>query len=67
LISLSAIAAPSQTCLTTGDMDEAMRTALVATGKRFYDMAARGDAGSLRQSAITSLATNFSGIESAVK
>ena len=48
-------------------MDEAIRTALVATGKRFYDMAARGDAGSLRQSAITSLATNFSGIESAVK
>jgi hypothetical protein len=67
LIALSAIAAPAQTCLTTNDMDEATRSALVATGKRFYDLAARGDAASLRQSAITSLATNFSGIEGAVK
>lgn len=48
-------------------MDEATRSALVATGKRFYDLAAHGDAASLRQSAITSLATNFSGIEGAVK
>ncbi len=40
---------------------------MVTTGTRLYDMAARGDAASLRQSAITSLATNFSGIESAVK
>ena len=67
LIALSAIGAPAQTCLTTSDMDEATRSALVATGKRFYDLAARGDAASLRQSAITSLATNFSGIEGAVK
>jgi len=67
LIALSAIGAPAQTCLTTNDMDEATRSALVATGKRFYDLAAHGDAASLRQSAITSLATNFSGIEGAVK
>ncbi len=61
------IAAPAQTCLTISDMDEGTRSALVTTGKRFYDMAAHGDAASLRQNAITSLATNFSGIESAVK
>jgi hypothetical protein len=61
------IAAPAQTCLTTSDMDEATRSALVATGKRFYDLAAHGDAVLLQQSAITSLATNFSGIENAVK
>ena len=42
-------------------------SALAATAKRFYDMAARGDSASLRQNAIASLASNFSGIESAVK
>jgi hypothetical protein len=67
LIALSAIGAPAQTCLTANDMDEATRSALVATGKRFYDLAAHGDWASLRQSAITSLATNFSGIEGAIK
>ncbi len=67
LISVLSITAPAQTCLTTRDMDEATRSALVATGKRFYDLAAHGDAASLQQSAITSLATNFSGIENAVK
>jgi hypothetical protein len=67
LISLSAIAAPAQTCLTRSDMDEATEAGLVTTAKRFYDMAARADSASLRQNAITSLASNFSGIENAVK
>ena len=67
VFSWSAIAALAQTCLTTSDMDEAERSALVATGKRFFDLAAHGDAAALRQNAITSLATNFSGIENAVK
>ncbi len=66
MISLSTIAA-AQTCLTAGDMDEATRSALITTGKRFYDLAAHGDAASLRQNAITSLATDFSGIENAVR
>jgi len=61
------IAVSAQTCMTASDMDEATRTALTATGKRFYDMAAHGDAASLRENAIASLATNFSGIETAVK
>jgi hypothetical protein len=67
LISLSAVAAHAQTCLTAEDMDEATRAALVTTAKRFYDMAARGDAASLQQNAISSLAANFSGIEGAIK
>jgi hypothetical protein len=67
LIFLSAIAAPAQTCLTASDMDEASRSALLTTAKRFYDMAARGDSASLRQNAIVSLASNFSGIENAIK
>jgi hypothetical protein len=67
LISLSALVAQAQTCLTTSDMEEATASALVATGTRLYDMAARGDSAALRQNAITSLASDFSGIENAVK
>ena len=48
-------------------MDEATRSALLAAGRHFYDLAAHGDAASLRQNAIASLATDFSGIEGAVK
>ena len=48
-------------------MDEPTRTALVTTAKRYFDMAARGDSASLRQNAIASLASDFSGIETAVK
>jgi hypothetical protein len=48
-------------------MDEATASALVGTATRFYDMAARGDSASLRQNAIASLASDFSGLENAVK
>jgi hypothetical protein len=67
LICVSALVAQAQTCLTTSDMDEATASALVGTATRFYDMAARGDSASLRQNAIASLASDFSGIENAVK
>lgn len=57
----------AQTCLTAGDTDAATSSALVSTATRFYDMAARADTASLRQNAIASLASDFSGIENAVK
>jgi hypothetical protein len=57
----------AQTCLTASDMDAATRTALETTAQRFFDMAARGDSASLRQNAIASLASNFGGIEGAIK
>ena len=57
----------SETCLSSGDMDAATRTALETAGKRYSDMAARGDVASLRQNAIPSLANDFSGVEAAVK
>lgn len=57
----------AQTCYTSDDMDAATHTALVNTAKRYFDMAAKGDAASLRQNAIASLASDFSGIENAVK
>ena len=57
----------AQTCLTASDMDAGTRAALVSTAQRFFDMAARGDSASLQQNTIASLASNFSGIEGAVK
>jgi hypothetical protein len=58
--------AQAQTCSTASDMDAATRTALETTGKRLFDMAAKGDVFNLKQSAIPSLAANFAGIETAV-
>jgi len=63
----SAAAALAENCLTATDMDAAARTALTNTGTRYFDMIARGDAASLRQNAIPSLAGDFSGIEGTIK
>lgn len=64
---LCATFARTQTCLTPSDMDESTRIALVNTAKRYFDMAARGDSAALRQNSIASIASDFSGIETAVK
>src|SRR5438309_7642039 len=58
--------AGAQTCQTSSDMDAATRSALEAVGKKYFGMAANGDVFSLKQNAIPSLASNFSGIETAV-
>lgn len=62
-----ATGASAETCQTAGDMDETTRAGLTTTGQRFFDMIARGDAAGLRQNAIASLASDFSGIEGTVK
>jgi hypothetical protein len=67
MLILSAEFVHAQTCLNASDMDEPTRTALVNTAKRYFDMAARGDSAGLRQNAIASLASDFSGIETVVK
>src|SRR2546426_7185813 len=59
--------AAAQTCLTAADMDEPARNTLVSTAKKYFDMAARGDAASLKQNAIASLASDFGAIETAIK
>jgi hypothetical protein len=59
--------APAQTCLTASDMDEPTRAGLVSAAKRYFDMTARGDSAALRQNSIASIASDFSGIEVAVK
>ena len=63
----AAISAPAETCQTASDMDEATRSGLTAAGQRLFDMIARGDTAGLRQNAIASLASDFSGIEGTVK
>jgi hypothetical protein len=57
----------AQTCFTASDMDEPTRAALVNTAKHYFEMAARGDSAALRQNSIASVASDFSGIETAVK
>lgn len=59
--------AQAQNCQTSGDMDASVRTALENAAKRYFDMAARGDSASLRQNSIEAVASNFAGIETAVK
>lgn len=61
-----ASACRAQTCLTADDMDAAAKSALTATAKNYFAMAARGDSPSLRQNAIPSLAADFSSVETAV-
>jgi hypothetical protein len=60
-------AAEGQTCQTVADMDAAAHTALEATAKRFFGMAARGDTAALLQNSIPAIAASFAGIEAAVK
>lgn len=64
---LSSLTARSETCQTASDMDAATNTALTTTGSRYFDMVVRGDAASLRQNAIPSVASDFTGIEATVK
>jgi hypothetical protein len=67
VLGFSAANAPAESCLTASDMDAATRNALTGTGLRYFDMIARGDAATLRQNAIPSLANDFSGIEGTIK
>ena len=62
-----AASAGAQSCQTGSDLDEATRSALTAAGQRYFGLAAKGDAASLQQNAIPSLASDFSGIQATVK
>lgn len=66
LLSVAA-SAGAQTCQSATDMEAAVRTALETTAKRYFDLAARGESATLRQSTIPSLAGSFGGIEAAIK
>jgi len=65
-LALSSLGA-AQSCQMGEDIDPATRSALETTARRYFDLAARGDAASLRQNAIPSVAGDFAGIEAAVR
>ena len=67
LLTLVTSAVSGQTCQTSADMDAAVRGAITNAGQRYFDMAAKNDTASLKQSAIPSLASYFSEMEARVK
>lgn len=56
----------AQTCLTADDMGTKTHSALETASLRYFNMAAQGDAGSLRKNSIASVAADFGGIEAAI-
>jgi len=66
MVFASSLAVRAQTCLTSDDMDSATRTALQTTAGRYFDMAARGDGGSLRQNSIPGVAADFAGVQAVI-
>jgi len=67
LLSLFGAKIWAQSCQMSNDMDPAVKTALSTAGQRFFDLAVKGDVASMRQQSIPVLASDFSGVESAVK
>ncbi len=57
----------AESCQTANEMEDATRTALIAVALRDFGLAAKGDTATLRQSAIPSLAEDFSGVEARIK
>jgi hypothetical protein len=67
LLAFSASNVRAESCRTASDLDDATRTALTSTALRYFNLVAKGDTAALRQSAIPSVAGDFSGIETTVK
>ncbi len=57
----------AESCLTSHDMGDATRTTLTNAALRYFDLIAKGDTATLRQGTIPSVASDFSGIETAVR
>jgi hypothetical protein len=57
----------AETCRSGSDLDDATRGALTSAALRDFDFVAKGDAVSLKQNAMPSVAADFSGIEAVVK
>jgi hypothetical protein len=66
LLSLVSAGASAQTCLTSSDMDDATRTAMTNAAKQDFDLLSRGDSAGLKQASSTSLAGDFSGVDSVI-
>jgi hypothetical protein len=67
VIAFPGVMARAQTCQTSADMDAGTRTAITNAGQRYFDMVSKGDVASLKQNAVPSVASDFSGMEERVK
>jgi hypothetical protein len=67
LLACLSVCAAAQNCQTSSDLDDLTRTAITAAAQHDFELVARGDTASLRQNAIASVASDFSGIEITVK
>jgi hypothetical protein len=67
LLGSLASSAVAESCLTASDLDDGTRSAVNTAALRYFDLVAKGDAATLRQNAIPSVASDFSGIENIVK
>ena len=59
--------AGAQSCHTSGELDDATRSAITSAGQHLFEMAQKGDAASMKQNSVPSLAGDFGGIEATVK
>lgn len=59
--------AQGQACLTGEDLEAPVRAGLEASAQKYFDLAAKGDVAGLKESAIPSVAGDFSGIAAAVR
>ena len=67
LAACSVSLAHAQNCQTSGDLEDATRSAITAAGLRYFDLVSKGDAATMRQNAVNSLIPDFSGIEAVLK
>lgn len=67
LVFFSTVSAGAQSCQTSGELDAATLASVTAAGQRYFGLAAKADAASLRQNSIPSLASDFSAIETTIK
>jgi hypothetical protein len=67
VVLLSTVSARAQSCQTSGELESATLAGITAAGQRYFGLAAKADAASLRQNSIPTLASDFSGIETTIK
>ena len=57
----------AQTCQSASEMEAPVKSGLESAAQRYFAMTAKGDVAGLQQSSIPSVASNFGGIEAAIK
>jgi hypothetical protein len=63
---LFAGSAAAQSCFTSEEIDAGVKSALESAANKYFRMVTQGDAASLRQNAMPSLASSFTGVEAVV-